>query len=73
MKSLLQLTLEQALNHYSSKAVIEALDFIAGLSEDDMKEWTHLLSPDDAARAYAVWRAAQKDPQTSQPGGPKTA
>lgn len=59
MKSMFQQLLEQALNHYGTKAVVEALDFIAGLSEDDLKEWTALMTEGDKQRAYQVWRAAQ--------------
>lgn len=59
MKSMFQTMLEQALNHYGTKAVVEALDFIASLTEDDMKEWTALMTDADKQRAYHVWKAAQ--------------
>lgn len=51
---------EAALNHYSRETIIAVLDFVASLSEDDMREWTRTMSPEEAARAYRVWRAAQK-------------
>lgn len=70
MKTMFQQTLEAALNHYSTKAVVEALDFIADLSDDDMKEWTALLDDADKQRAYAVWKAAQKLPSTLPPPKP---
>lgn len=59
-KEFWQTLAEAALNHYSRETIIAVMDFVAGLSEDDMKEWTSTMSPDDAARAYRVWRASQK-------------
>lgn len=51
---------EAALNHYSRETIIAVLDFVASLSQEDMQDWTRTMSPEDAARAYRVWRAAQK-------------
>lgn len=63
-KSMMQSLAEMAINHYSKDAVVAGLDFIAGLSEDDLKEWTAGLIPEQAARVYRVWRAAQIAPET---------
>jgi hypothetical protein len=63
MKAFIQTIFEQGLNHYTSKALIEAMNFIAELSEDDMKEWTALLDLEEKDRAYAVWKAAQRTPK----------
>ncbi len=58
-KSMMQSLAEMAINHYSKDAVVAGLDFIAGLSDDDMKEWTEGLSTEQAARCYRVWNAAK--------------
>jgi len=58
-KDLFQNLFEAAVNHYSKEAIVHALNFIAELSEDDLKEWTVAMSPRDAARCYAVWRASK--------------
>jgi hypothetical protein len=60
-KPIWQSLLESALNHYSTEAVVAVLDFIAGLSDDDLKEWTAGMSPEQSARVYRVARAAQID------------
>lgn len=60
-KGILQGLAEAALNHYSKDAIIAGLDFVAGLSEDDLKEWTAGMSVDNTARVYRVWRACQPE------------
>jgi len=59
MKSMFQLTLEAALNHYAGKAVQEAIDYIASLDEDDLKEMAAHLDESYKAKAYAIWGAAR--------------
>ncbi len=58
-KDLFQGLFEAAINHYSKEAIVHALNFVSELSETDLKEWTQGMSPRDAARCYAVWRAAR--------------
>lgn len=46
-------------NHQTRAGIVKALDFLADLSEDDCAEMTRGLSPENAARFYAVVRAAK--------------
>lgn len=65
-KDLLQGLFEAAINHYSREAIVSALDYVAGLSEDDVKEMTIGMSPENSARVYRVWRATRA--QETLPG-----
>lgn len=58
-KDLLSSFLETAINHYSREAIIGALDFIANLSAEEIKEWSLGMEPEQVARVYRVWKAAQ--------------
>lgn len=59
-KDLLSGLLETAINHYSREAIVGALDFIAGLSAEEIKEWTYGMQPEQVARVYRVWNAARE-------------
>lgn len=56
-KDLFQGLFEATVNHYTREAIIAALDYVASLSEEDVKEMTAGMSPEAAARVYRVWRA----------------
>ena len=56
-----QMLLFAGINHATSTAVVKGLDYLASLDENDLKEMTRNLSPDYAARFYAVAKAARKE------------
>ena len=63
-KDILQTLFESAVNHISRSAIIDALDFIAGLSAEDIKEWTIGMEPEQVARVYRVWHACKETKPT---------
>lgn len=58
-KGMFQSLLEATMDHYSREAINSAIDFVAGLSEDDLKQWTSGMGIEQAGRCYRVWRAAR--------------
>jgi len=54
-----QTLLSGFVNYQASNGLIKAIDYLAGLSEDDCKEFTAQMSPEYAAKFYAVVRAAK--------------
>ncbi len=63
-KDLIQGLFEAAINHYSRETIVKTLDFIASLSRTDLTEWTMGMAPEQTARVYRVWEAAQLDQDT---------
>lgn len=62
-KDIFQGLLEAAINHYSRESITAMLNFVASLSQDDLREWTAGMSPEESARVHRIWMASQMNDQ----------
>jgi hypothetical protein len=50
-----------AVDHYSREAILTGLDYIAALSEAEIKEWSSGMTLEQKSRVMRVWQAARGD------------
>lgn len=53
--------LNAGIAHYQKEAIVKALDYVAGLSGEEVKDLTLGMAPEQVARVYRVWQACKTD------------
>jgi hypothetical protein len=51
--------LNAGIAHYQREGIIKALDYVAGLSGEEVKDLTMGMTPEQVARVYRVWQATK--------------